>query len=154
MKLYIIPILLAGLLNLGAAGPDEIEHVLIKRAADAAFTVYYPFLERDTYPLPKVLNVPPTSDGRPNRGWFECKKEKCIIYVVVSLHPTEDEIVYTIAHELIHTFFTIQGMPVVKHHRIMYCEGYDKVLAKKVGYTEWNTFIPTSVTDLCKWMWK
>jgi hypothetical protein len=62
MKLF-IPILLAGILNLGAApvteitiGPSpKIEHTLIKRAADVAFTVYYPLLERDTYPLPEVV---------------------------------------------------------------------------------------------------
>ncbi len=168
MKLF-IPIMLTGLLNLGAAAPYEIEHVLVKRAADAAFTVYYPFREKDTYPFPESIVAEEDNDpDTPNKGWFVCKDNrignsldaiqtdhfKCSIHIVVSNHPTEGELVYTIAHELVHVFLTVQGMPIEKHHLIMYCEGYDRVMAKKAGFAEWNTFIPAGVDDLCGWMKK
>ncbi len=155
-RLLILPVVIVvGLLNLGVASSDEISHALVKRAADAAFTVYYPFLEKDIYPLPKIIVKKGDADpSTSNRGWFFCKDEKCSVYVVIDNHPTENELIYTIAHELVHVFFTVQGLPVQKHHYIMYCEGYDRIMAKKVGYTGWNTFIPTGVKDLCRRMKK
>ncbi len=152
MKLLVILILLIGFLlhDVAVLPSAEIKRLLVKRAADAAVAVYYPFLEKDIYPLPEiVVEKEDTDPNTANRGWFLCKGKKCSIHIIVDNHLTENELVYTIAHELVHTFFMVQGLPTVKHHRIMYCEGYDIVLAKKVGYVNWDKFRPTGVDKLC-----